>query len=121
MREDKIWRLIKDQPGGEFLWLKTRNTLHWAWKYASALGPDHISVWPKLMTELCGFRGWPSRRILSFYKLRAEVSENWKLYENMSVEEIVQALERVTGLRVSKKYVYDVFKKFGINPKKRKL
>jgi hypothetical protein len=114
MREEKIWMLIKNQKGGEFLWLKTRPTDHWAWRLASGLGAEHIMAFPRILRELAGFRGFPSRRILKYFSLKDELVNNFGLYENLSVEEIVRALERNIGLSVTPKYIYDLAKKFGL-------
>jgi hypothetical protein len=114
MREEKIWRLIKDLKGGEWLWLKTRPSNHWAWRLCQGLGEEHLMAFPRILRELAGFRGFPSRRILRYFGLKDELVNNFKFYENMSVEEIVEALDKNIALRVTPKYVYDLAKKFGL-------
>lgn len=114
MSKEKILKLIKNRRGGEWLWIKTRPANHWIWRFCQALGKEHLPVLPKLMRELAGFRGFPSRRILKYWNLRDELNENRKLYQNRRVPDVVDLLKHNVRMKVTPKFVYELAKDFGL-------
>lgn len=111
---EQIQGLVKNFHGGTWPWVKTRPANHWIWRFALSLGEDHLMALPQVISEMSGFRGFPSRWVLKLAELKEELVEHRQLYQNKPVSEIVKILENKIGLRVTPKYIYELIEKFGL-------
>jgi hypothetical protein len=80
------------------------------------LGVDGLKYLPKIVEEMAGWRGYPSRRVLKFYEIRDLLDREWEKFQNKNVNEIVVQIEKEIGLHVTPKFIYSVFIQMGKTP-----
>jgi hypothetical protein len=111
---EETQRLVRNFRGGAWPWIKTRPKNHWIWRFALSLGEDHLVALPQIISEMSGWRGFPSRGVLKLAELREELIEHWELYRGKPVREAVKILGTKVGLRITPKCLYGYMKKFGL-------
>ena len=118
MKDEKAVKVLQGLHSGPMLWILSRPSSHWIWRYIKAVGVEGLPYLEKIMLEMAGFRGWPSRGQLTFYEIRSELQKNWdQKYFDKSVVLIVGMIQEQFNVKVTQKFLYSVFRQIGVSPK----